>query len=182
MICGSYVDIMQSLVYVHNPLYGRFSHTIDLKQMDYYDSAQFYQGFSNEDKVRLYSVFGGIPYYNQLIDRDKSVKDNIIDLIASPGARLEMEVSMYLKSEISKIVNANEVLEAMAMGNSRYSDIDQNSHVSSRPTLVDVLDKLIRMEVVVKEAPINDENNKKKSGYYICDNLSYFYYKYVFRY
>lgn len=60
-ICGSYVAIMQSLVYVHNPLYGRFSRTIDLKQMDYYDSTQFYQGFSNEDKVRLDSVFGGIP-------------------------------------------------------------------------------------------------------------------------
>lgn len=182
ILCGSYVDIMQSLVYVHNPLYGRFSRIIDLKQMDYYDSSLFYKEFSNEDKVRLYSVFGGIPYYNKLVDSSKSVKENIIDLIASPGARLEMEVSMYLKSEISKIVNANEVLETMAMGYSRYSDIFEKSHVSSRPTLVDVLEKLIRMEVVIKEAPINDENNKKKSGYYISDNLSYFYYKYVFRY
>lgn len=182
VICGSYVDIMQSLVYVHNPLYGRFSRTIDLKQMDYYDSSKFYEGFSNEDKIRLFSVFGGIPYYNQLVDANKSVKENIIDLIASPNARLEMEVTMYLKTEISKLVNANEVFEAMAKGHSRYSDIYDQSHVSSRPTLIDVLDKLIQMEVVVKEAPINDEMNKKKSGYYINDNLSYFYYKYVFRF
>ncbi len=57
-----------------------------------------------------------------------------------------------------------------------------NGSVSSGPTLVDVLDKLIRMEVVAKAAPINDENNKKKAGYYICDNLSMFYYRYIFRY
>lgn len=37
------------------------------------------------------------------------------------------------------------------------------------------------MDVVKKEAPINDENNKKKAGYYISDNLSLFYYKYIFR-
>ena len=48
-------------------------------------------------------MFGGIPYYNRLISVKKSVRENIIDLIASPGARLENEVSMYLNSEISKI-------------------------------------------------------------------------------
>ena len=33
------------------------------------------------------------------------------------------------------------------------------SNVSSGPALVDILDKLIRMDVVAKEAPINDEND-----------------------
>lgn len=182
VICGSYVDMMKNLVAHHNPLYGRFSRIIDLKQMDYYDSSLFYIEFSNEDKVRLYSVFGGIPYYNQLIDQKKTVRQNIIDLIASPGSRLENEVTMYLKSEISKIVNANEVFESMVMGNSKYNDIYSNSHVTSGPTLIDVLDKLIKMEVVIKESPINDENNRKKSGYFICDNLTFFYYKYIFRF
>lgn len=84
-------------------------------------------------------------------------------------------------SEISKIKNANEVFEALSKGFSRYKDILDQSYVSSGPTLVDVLDKLIRMDVVKKEVPINDENNKKKAGYYISDNLSLFYYKYIFR-
>lgn len=181
IICGSYVDTMKALLAKQNPLYGRVDLTIDLKPMDYYESAMFYKDFSDEDKVRLYSVFGGIPYYNRLIDSDMSVKDNIINLIASPGARLENEVSMYLSSEISKITNANEVFEALARGFSKYKDILDQSNVSSGPTLADVLEKLIKMDVVKKEAPINDENNKKKAGYFICDNLSLFYYKYIFR-
>ena len=182
ILLGSYVDVMKSLLEESNPLYGRADLVIDLKQMDYYESAMFYPAFSEEDKVRIYSVFGGIPYYNRLVNDRKTVRDNLIDLIASPGARLENEVSMHLSSEISKIVNANEVFEALAQGNSKYKDILDKSHVSSGPTLIDVLEKLIKMEVVEKKSPINDEANKKKAGYYICDNLSLFYYRYVFRY
>lgn len=181
IICGSYVDTMKELLAIHNPLYGRVDVTINLKPMDYYESALFYPNFSDEDKVKLYSVFGGIPYYSRLIDGSKSVKENIIELIASPGARLENEVSMYLNSELSKITNANEVFETLAKGYVKYKDILDQSNVSSGPTLVDVLEKLIRMDVVKKEAPINDENNKKKMAYYISDNLSLFYYKYIFR-
>ena len=155
---------------------------IDLKPMDYYDSALFYPEYSNEDKIRLYSVFGGIPYYNRLIDGSMSVKENIIELIASPGARLENEVSMYLRSEISRITNANEVFETLAKGYSRFSDILSRSHVSSSPTLVDVLNKLCHMELVRRTTPINDEHNKKKAGYYVVDPLSLFYYRYCFRY
>lgn len=181
ILCGSYVETMKELLTKQNPLFGRVDMTIDLKPMDYYESALFYEGFSSADKVRLYSVFGGIPYYNRLIDSKKTVEENIIDLIASPGARLENEVSMYLNSEISKITNANEVFEALARGFSRYKDILDQSNVSSGPALVDVLEKLIKMDVVKKVAPINAENNKKKTGYVISDNLSLFYYKYIFR-
>lgn len=182
IILGSYVEVMRSLLEHSNPLYGRVDLTIDLKQMDYYESSLFYPNFSAEDKVRIYSVFGGIPYYNRLIDDSISVKENIIELIASPGARLENEVSMYLNAEISKITNANEVFEALSRGFSKYSDILSQSHVSSGPTLVDVLDKLMRMEVVVKTAPINDSSNRRKASYHISDNLSLFYYRYIFKY
>lgn len=182
IILGSYVDVMKSLIEEANPLFGRIDLTINLKAMNYYESSMFYQSFSNADKVRLYSVFGGIPYYNNLIDETKTVKENIIDLIASDGARLENEVIMALKNEISKIINANEVFVALAKGYSRFSDILSQSHVSSGPTLVDVLDKLCNMEVVKKIAPINDMHNKRKTGYYIDDNLSYFYYRYIFKY
>lgn len=181
ILCGSYVETMKSLLSEENPLFGRFDLVMNLKAMDYYDSSLFYKDFNDEDKVRLYSVFGGIPYYNRRIDSSKTVKQNIIDLIASPGSRFENEVQMHLKSEISKMQNAYEVFEALAKGFVRFKDILSQSQVSSSPTLVDVLDKLISMDIVVKESPINDENNKKKAGYYISDQLTLFYFKYIYR-
>lgn len=182
ILCGSWIDVMKSLLERENPLYGRSDLSIDLKPMNYLDSSLFYQSFSDNDKVRLYSVFGGIPYFNKMIDPDMSVRENIIDLIASPDAQLINEVPAYLHSEIAKITNANEVFEVLAQGYSKYSDILSQSHVSSAPAMVDTLDKLIGMEIVKKEAPINDENNKKKTGYFITDRLSDFYYRYIFRY
>lgn len=181
ILCGSYVETMKSLLSEKNPLFGRFDLVMNLKAMDYYESALFYENFSDEDKVRLYSVFGGIPYYNRRIDSSKAVKQNIIDLIASSGSRFENEVQMHLKSEISKMQNAYEVFEALAKGFVRFKDILSQSQVSSSPTLVDVLDKLVNMDIVVKESPINDENNKKKAGYYISDQLTLFYFKYIYR-
>ena len=181
ILCGSYVETMKSLLSEENPLFGRFDLVMNLKAMDYYDSSLFYKNFSDEDKVRLYSVFGGIPYYNRRIDSSKTVRQNIIDLIASPGSRFENEVQMHLKSEISKMQNAYEVFETLAKGFVRFKDILSQSQVSSSPTLVDVLDKLISMDVVVKESPINDEKNKKKAGYYISDQLILFYFKYIYR-
>ena len=182
ILCGSFVETMKNLLLRHNPLYGRVSLVLNLKPMNYLESSRFYPSFSHEDKVRLYSVFGGIPYYNRLIDPHQSVRDNLRDLLVASGARLENEVPFYLQSELSKFQNANEVFEALTKGFSRFSDILSQSHIANSPTLVKVLEKLMHMDMVEKEAPINDANNKKKAGYYISDNMSRFYYKYIFRY
>ena len=181
VLCGSYVEIMKSLIEHESPLYGRIDLALELKPMDYFDAAKFYPAFSPEDKVRLYSVFGGIPFYNRLIDQSQSVRDNIIELVTEPGARLESEVPSYLNAEISKMTNANEVFGALAQGYSRWGDVLAQSHVSSGPAMADVLDKLMSLEIVQKRAPINDPTNKRKSGYFVVDPLSLFYYRYVFR-
>ncbi len=173
---------MKSLLERDNPLYGRIDLKINLQPMDYYESAQFYPERSCEDKVRLFSVFGGIPYYNRLIDKNASVRENLIHLILEPDARLEDEVPSYLLSEISKIGNAHEIFSALADGHARYRDILAQSHVSSGATLVNVLNRLIGMQLVQRRSPINDPSNKKRTSYVICDGLSKFYYRYVFRY
>ena len=53
------------------------------------------------------------------------------------------------------MANAYEVFEALAKGYVRFSDILSQSKVTSSPTLAYVLEKLIKMDVVVKESPIN---------------------------
>ena len=181
VLCGSFVDVMKSLIARENPLFGRIDLAVELRPMDYFDAAKFYPGFSAEDKVRLYSVFGGIPYYNRLVKDSVSVRENIIELVCEPGAHLDGEVEGYLGGEISKMANANEVFGALAKGFSRWSDLLAQSHVSSGPAMADVLEKLISMELVQKRAPINDPQNRRKSGYAIVDPLSLFYYRYVFR-
>lgn len=181
LLCGSDMATMQSLFYADNPLYGRIDLIIDLKPMDYFESALFYPEFSCEDRVRLYCVFGGIPYYNRLIDPTLSVSENLMTLLTAPGARLENEILFYLKSELSKLSNANEVFEALSRGYSRFSDLLAQSAVSSSPSLAAILDRLVQLELVRRETPINDHFDRKKNRYYISDRLTLFYYRYLFR-
>ena len=180
ILCGSYVAVMEEILSSKNPLYGRFSIKINVRQMNYYDSAKFYPLMTNEDKVAIYSVFGGVPYYNQFIDDKLSVEENIINLVASPNSRLLTEAKDFVALEINKMANANETFTAIAAGNKKFSDILNKSHVTSSPTLVDVLKKLEDMDAISRVSPINDES-RKKAIYEICDRLTLFYYRYIFR-
>ena len=180
ILCGSYVAVMENILKEDNPLYGRFSIKMNVRQMDYLDSSKFYPSMSNEDKVAIYSVFGGVPYYNQFVDDKLSVKENIINLVASSNARLLTEAKDFVALEINKMANANETFMAIAAGNKKFSDILNKSHVSSSPTLVDVLTRLEEMDAINKISPINEET-QKKSIYEISDKLTLFYYRYIFR-
>ena len=106
VLCGSYLDVMKGMLEYKSPLYGRAGLNLHVEPMDYFDSALFYPTFSDEDKVRLYSVFGGVPFYNAKIDGNLSVRENIIRLLTSKDAVLANEVSYLLMLEISKISNA----------------------------------------------------------------------------
>jgi hypothetical protein len=180
ILCGSYVDIMQKLLEHSNPLYGRLTLTMQIKQMDYYEASAFYPTFQSEEKVELYSVFGGVPYYCSLIDPSLSVRENIISLISSTDARLENEVQFYIRNEIAKISNANSVFDVIANDCVHFSDILNKSGMSSSPALADILKRLTEMEILEKKSPINQMNNSKRVQYVITDNLSAFYYRYVF--
>ena len=179
ILSGSYIDIMKSIKESNSPLFGRITMTIDLKQMNYYDASKFYPSFSDEDKVMLYSVFGGMPLYNSLINKEISAKENIINLVASKNARLQDEIDFFLRTELSKLDNANSVFDALASGNNKYNQILETSDIKSTASLRDILVKLCDMEVIKKEYPINKENDKSKSKYYINDNLALFYFKYI---
>ena len=180
VLCGSSIEMMQQLIQYQNPLYGRFSLVMQLEPMHYFESALLYPGFSNDEKVALYAAFGGIPYFNQMIDEKLSVDQNIVRLIVSPNGPLFSEVPYYLQAEIGKIDNANAVLETIGKGYVKFSDILSQSHIESNPVLAQTLNRLIAIQIIRKVEPINSKGNRKKAQYLIADNFIAFYYRYVY--
>lgn len=180
-LCGSSISTMEDILSENDPLYRRFQLKILLKEMDYYDSAKFYPDFCNEDKVRLYAAFGGVPYYNCQIDNNMSVRENIISLLSGRYSSLSEEIKVNLNEELKKITNANSAFSAIASGAFHFSDIQSKSHLESSPILSDTLDKLLKMDLVEYVAPINKKGNKMKSGYVISDSATKFYYHYIHR-
>ena len=180
-LLGSSISIMKEIQYSDNPLYLRFNNSILLKQMNYYDSFKFYPSFSNEDKVRLYSAFGGVPFYNAQINEKLSVKENIINILSGSFSSLKDFLEIYLKSELRKVNSANSVFESIALGAYHFKDILSKSHIESSVSLSNILQKLIEMDLIEYVYPINNKKNKQKGGYKISDHSIKFYYNYIYR-
>ncbi|MBQ1915297.1 MAG: ATP-binding protein [Selenomonadaceae bacterium] len=180
ILCGSYVETMQKLVDSRAPLFGRFTEMLKLKPFDYYDVAKFFPGRSNEDKLLLYSVFGGVPFYLMQLDDRLSPAGNIKKLLIPEGSVLESEIRLQLTAELSKEENANFVLEKIASGVCKYSDISRDFSGSSG-RLSHTLGKLEGMGLIEKDFPMNASSNKRQHRYVICDNLLDFYYTFLFR-
>ena len=182
ILSGSQIEIMKNMIEYGNPLYGRFTDIIELKEHNYLESSEYYPSFSNEDKVMLYSVFGGEPLYNSLIDESKSALDNIKELIIKENSFVELNINNMLNAELSKIKLGNDVLQAIALGVRKNDDLVSKARAENSAALNHVLKKLLKLDLIKKISPINDENNKKKTMYFINNNPLRFYYKYLYRY
>lgn len=89
-------------------------------------------------------------------------------------------VTLMLSSEFSELNNVNLVLTALAKGIGKFTDILEATKIAKSPTLADCLARLTAMGLVVKDAPINDERNKRRVIYRIADPMTAFYYRFVF--
>lgn len=179
ILCGSYIAMMKELLMEDNPLFGRFSLLVHLREFDYYESSLFYPNLPVRDKIAFYAVFGGSPYVLGYIDYDKPLRDNIISLLLFENGIIRSHIENVMLREIRKSYDAR-ILETIKNGKKRYFEI--RDHISMKET--GLLDKqlkiLLDMETIRKTEPINRKNDKKKQFYEIADNLIRFYFSFIF--
>jgi AAA+ ATPase superfamily predicted ATPase len=61
ILCGSHMGFMEDEVLGYkSPLFGRRTAQIKLQGFDYYDAGKMLDGFSSEDKIKLYACVGGM--------------------------------------------------------------------------------------------------------------------------
>ncbi len=180
ILSGSYVDIMDHLLDMNNPLHGRFKYKIKLEAFNYYEASNFYKNVSLEDKVKYYAVFGGVPYYLSMLDTNKSFEDNVKYLLLSEFAPLENEINTTMKEEYSKVENAAFVMDLITRGKHSYSDIKAVFNINApKSDLAYLLNQLVDMHFITKTYALN-EKNEKRAYYDIDDNLFAFYFKLIY--
>lgn len=78
ILCGSALGFMENKVLSEkSPLFGRRDSQIRLEHFSYREAAFFVPDYSMEDKAICYGITGGVAKYLSLIDREKSLDDNI---------------------------------------------------------------------------------------------------------
>lgn len=179
ILCGSYVTIMKELLAEDNPLFGRFSLILHIKDFDYYNAAGFYSDLPAREKIMYYSVFGGSPYVLKNLDLSKSIEKNITEQLLPETSIIRSHIENIMLKEIQKTFDAR-ILEVLGNGKKRYSEI-RNCLNSTETGLLDKqLKILLNMETIQKTEPINRKNDKKKQFYEITDNLMRFYFTFIF--
>ena len=180
ILSGSHVGMIEDVISYHKPLYGRTTFKIQIKPFNYYESSMFYNNFRNEDKVRLYSVFGGIPYYLSKINDKISIKENIEKLIINEDAILTDETEFFLKQELRSITSYSMIINSICSGATRLNEISTKSQVNNTGTTTKYLNTLRSLDIVEKEICFGEKANSKRTLYRIKDNFFNFYYRFIY--
>lgn len=77
ILSGSLIEVMKSLNDVASETYGRFTSIIPLEPFDYLGASKFYSNYKDEEKILMYSIFGGVAFFNKLIDSEKTPLENL---------------------------------------------------------------------------------------------------------
>lgn len=181
VISGSEVGMFENLFAYSKPLFNRQTFNLQLKECDYYESSLYYPNLSNEDKVRAYAIFGGLPYYLAQVSDQLSIKENIIRLVVSENARFASEVQTILHTELRSIQEYQSILQAIHSGSTRLSDIDVQSRIQDTAKTSKYINKLVEIEMIEKEQRFGDSSASKKSLYRIKNNFIAFYYRFIWK-
>ena len=180
-ISGSHVGMMKDMLEERNALYGRFSLTIQLQELNYKEISAFYPEKSVYDKIGFYAVFGGSPYVNGFLNSHNSLKDNIINTILRDTHPIYHYAEQLLISDFTNAIGAERIFYAISNGKKKYGEIENKLGMKNNGLLSKQLASLLRMEIISKTFPINRPDDNKKTAYEINDNLLRFYYAFVYR-
>lgn len=176
ILLGSVVSYMKDLALSYSsPLYGRATSILEIKPLPLKEAALFFPHLSDEEKVEIYSVFGGIPGYLTLVDDKKTVKENIVDLILSQSGRFHDEIDVLLNEELKEPSHYLDVLYAISNGYNTFGKIADKSHIQTGSIgyYLDMLERTVHFIKRVK--PIGE---RKAPVFVVTDPFLSFYFRF----
>ncbi|MDR1194554.1 MAG: ATP-binding protein [Peptococcaceae bacterium] len=178
ILCGSSMSFMERQVLGYqSPLYGRRTAQYKLAPFDYLESAAMLPGFSDEEKIIIYGMTGGIPEYLGRIDNESSPRENARRLFFDPAGRLFEEPANLLKQELRNPETYNAIITAIAGGAGKLGEIAAKAGIETSQCSK-MLSILVSLGLVRKEYPVT-ETKSKKSIYILGDWMFVFWYRFA---
>lgn len=179
ILLGSSISMMEEGALSHeSPLYGRRTGQWKLTPLRFGDACGFFPAYAIEDLIRVYAILGGVPAYLEQFDPEKSIAENVRAHVVSKGTFLYEEPEFFLRQELREPATYMAILEAMATGNTKVTDI-ANAAGRDAKGMSRYLKNLRRLEVVERLVPVT-EPNRKQGIYTINDNFFEFWFRFVY--
>lgn len=184
ILCGSAMSFIEKEILAEkNPLYGRATGILKMKEMSFYDAIQFVPNYTPEEKIATYAILGGIPHYLKQFQDNISLADNIKQNILSRGSILYSEVEFLMRQELRETTTYNTIITAIALGNTKLNDIYTKTQIEKTKLNV-YLKNLSDLGILYREFPVADtikeQANVQRGIYRLSDNYFRFWYAFVF--
>jgi len=179
ILLGSSVGMIERLgMSYEGPLYGRATKILKLGPLSFKDSREFMARLDEEDKVRAYGIFGGVPAYLSLLNSEASIRENLLTLVLAPGAPLKEEPMNLVSTETREPSRYIQVLEAVADGASTLGEIADRSRIphTEISKYVRVLEK--ELDLVQREYPLLEER-RGRARYRLKDAFARFWFRFI---
>lgn len=180
VLCGSYMGFMEKEVLgSKSPLFGRRTGQLHLKPFSYKTSVKFLEGFTEEDKLKLYGAFGGTPLYLQQVNSEESFEENLKRAFLKNTSYLYEEPLLLLRQEVQEPGVYSAIIETIAGGYTKANEISTKIGEDVAKCLK-YIKTLCELGILYKEVPWGEKDSSRKTIYGISDFMFRFWYRYVF--
>jgi hypothetical protein len=185
IVSGSLISIMKKIIEEYkSPLYGRFDFIIKLKELDFKTVCDICRdfGLSIEESFKIYSVFGGIPKYYELIEklREFEFENFVSDSFIKYPRPLYEEVKTMLKEEFGKEHKTFfSILSAISQGKNKNSEIA--GYLGKKETEITKYLSMLKedYELIERDTPVI---SGKRGIYKIKNNIVSFWFNNIWKY
>lgn len=173
VICGSLVSFMKDEVLAESaPLHGRSDLELKLRPFNYIETAEFLNGYTNEEKAICYGLTNGVAKYIEQFDVNESLEENIIEQFYSIGGYFsEEQIKTVITNEKQNPALYNSIISAVATGHTKNSEI---------ASYVGADDVTYPLKVLVN-AELLERRVAKRPYYVLNDSMLEFWFRYVNR-
>jgi AAA+ ATPase superfamily predicted ATPase len=176
VLSGSAVHALSALESGGSPLFGRLDWRRRLPPFDYFDAGKMVD-WEPRDKVLTYAAFGGTPKYLDAIDRERTLDENIVELMLSPDGKVRIQVETALEQEegLRDSSKYRAILASVGLKRRTLGDIAASMGQSADGALKRMVKRLVQLEYLEAEQNFDAPDNQAKR-YRLADPGQRFYY------
>ena len=182
-LAGSQMGLMQKhLLDYDAPLHGRLTAQMSLPALPYGCTREYFPHYSPAERVRLYTMWGGVPAYWERTDASLSVMENFrLNVLPSHSWMID-ESRILLQDFISDLHNYVGIMRAIANGQHTISDIAKLTGLNGSKASF-YLSVLRDTGFVERQVPITKLGTDTRSGHYVVtDAYLRFFYRFLSAY